>query len=277
MVGASSALVVLWPDSGLDRWDNWKGVFTNRNSLAPVCAIAILLGLASVLDRRRVVGGLLVGVSLISLFGAGSRTAWIALIIALGGSTLLVAGRRLAADRPGPTVPLAAGITGIVGGLVVVLGVASQWNENTFVQRRTIWDLVGGHIADHPVSGSGFFAFWSVPELIAEHELLNRGSAHGSIPEVLLGLGVIGLVLWGVVVGAAVTGTLRWAWRSPSATSWFWLALTIFLLIENITESFVLWFSYNWVLLISVGIRAWHVCPSERVDKTARPSERVIS
>ena len=277
MVGASSALVVLGSDSGLDRGDNWKGVFTNRNSLAPVCAIAILLGLACVLNRRWRIGGLLVGVSLISLFGTGSRTAWIALLIALGGSTLLVVGRRLAADRPGPMVPVAAGITGIVGGLVVVLGVASKWNERTFVQRRTIWDLVGDHIAVHPVRGSGFFAFWSVPELIAEHELLKRGSAHGSVPEVLLGLGVIGLALWGVVVVAAVTGTLRWAWRSPSATSWFWLALTIFLLIENATESFVLWFSYNWVLLISVGIRAWHVCLSERVDKTARPSERVIS
>ncbi|MBT5138111.1 MAG: O-antigen ligase family protein [Acidimicrobiaceae bacterium] len=259
LVAASVGLVVLWSSTGLDRRDNWKGIFTNRNGLAPICAIVILLGLSWILDGRRATGMALLGVSTVALLGAGSRTAWLALFVSLGGSTLLVTGRRLMREHPGPTVPLAAVGTGVLG-LVAAVGIVGlRWNESTFVQRRTIWDLIGSRVADHPIRGSGFHAFWTVPELTGEHELLQRGSAHGSVPEILLGLGIVGLVLWAAVVLSAVFGTVRWAWREPSAISWFWLALTAFLVIENLTESFVLWFSYNWVLLIVAALRAWHV------------------
>ncbi len=258
LVLVSVGLVVFWSSTGLDRNDDWKGIFTNRNGFAPVCAVAFLLGIDRVLQGRRATGVGLLAISGISLLGTGSRTAWIALFVALGGSTLLVWTRRLMSERSGPLVPAAAAVTGALGLFGAVAAVASRWDESTFVQRRTIWDLVGERIADHPIRGSGFEGFWTVPELIGEHELLQRGSAHGSVPEILLGLGVVGLVLWAVVVLAAVAGTLRWAWHQPSARSWFWLALTLFLVVENATESFVLWFSYNWVLLIAAALRSWH-------------------
>ena len=259
LVAVSIGLVVLWSSTGLDHNDDWKGIFSNRNGFAPVCAVAVLLGLSRIVDGRRVTGATLLGVSAISLLGTGSRTAWIALVISLGGSTLLIATRRLMRHRPGRPVPLVAAATGAVGILVVIAVVGTRWNESTFVQRRTIWDLVGERIAEHPIRGSGFQAFWTVPELIGEHELLQRGSAHGSVPEILLGLGSVGLILWLVVVVGAVAGTVRWAWREPNSASWFWLALTTFLVVENATESFVLWFSYNWVLLIAAALKSWPV------------------
>jgi O-antigen ligase len=277
LVVVSVGLVVFWSSTGLDRNDDWKGIFTNRNGFAPVCAVAVLLGINRILEGRRAMGAGLLAVSGISLLGTGSRTAWIAVLIALGGSTLLVLTRRHMRERSGLVVPAAAIATGALGLAAVVAVVASRWDESTFVQRRTIWDLLGDHIADHPIRGSGFQAFWTVPELIGEHELLQRGSAHGSVPEILLGLGTVGLVLWAVVVLAALAGTLRWAWQQPSATSWFWLALTLLLVVENATESFVLWFSYNWVLLIVAALRAWRSPLRSPVSRSVQPSARAIS
>jgi len=277
LIAVSVGLVAFWHSTGLDRNGDWKGIFTNRNGLAPICAIVILLSLSWILDGHRARGLVLLGLSTAALLGAGSRTAWIALFVSLGGSTLLVTGRRLMRERQGPTMPLAAVGTGVLGLLAAAGIVGSLWNEPTLVQRRTIWDLVGDHVADHPIHGSGFQAFWTVPELIGEHELLQRGSAHGSVQEILLGLGIVGLVLWGAVVLSAVLGTVRWAWHDPSTISWFWLALTTFLVIENLTESFVLWFSYNWVLLIAAALRAWHVPLRSLASQSVRSSARVTS
>ncbi|MGZ0220591.1 MAG: O-antigen ligase family protein, partial [Acidimicrobiales bacterium] len=277
LLTASVALVAMWSSTGLDRNDDWRGIFTNRNSFAPVCAVAILVGVAEMTRRKRGAGAVLVAIATIALLGTGSRTAWIALLVALGGATLLVGTRRLMFRRQGPAVPVTGALMAVLGGLVVFAAIASLWNESTFVQRRTIWDLVGDHIADRPLHGSGFQAFWTVPELIGRHELLGRGSAHGSVPETLLGLGAIGLALWATVVLAAVIGTVRWVWRDPGAMSWFWLALTTFLVVENATESFVSWFSYNWVLLMAAALRAWYVRLPTPAGRSAPATARAIS
>jgi len=277
LVAVSIALVVLWSSTGLDRNDDWKGIFTNRNGFAPVCAVAIILGCSRFLSGHRWVGAMLAAASVIALLGTGSRTAWIALVVALGTATLLVAARVLARERAGKLVPVGSVVVGLLGAVVVVGAVATRWDESTFVQRRTIWDLVGDRVADHPVRGHGFQAFWTVPELIGEHELLQRGSAHGSVPEILLGLGAVGLILWAIVVLAAVAGTVRAAWLDPGVRSWFWMALTVFLIVENATESFVSWFSYNWVLLIAAALRSWPVPLPRRAERTVRPSASVTS
>ena len=93
-----------------------------------------------------------------------------------------------------------------------------------------------------------------MPELHTD-ELLRRGSAHGSVPELLLGTGAIGLALWLIVVGVAVAGVGRAVWREPGVESWMWAAIVGMLVVENLTESFVLWFSYNWILLIAAALR----------------------
>ena len=71
----------------------------------------------------------------------------------------------------------------------------------------------------------------------------------------LLGLGVLGLLLFVVVLSAALVNSVRGAWRSPGLLSWARLAIVVVLVFENVTESFVLWFSYNWVILCAAALR----------------------
>ena len=71
-----------------------------------------------------------------------------------------------------------------------------------------------------------------------------------------LGLGLLGLVPFAVVVVLAVRNAGRDLLRSPSADTWTWAAVVAVMLIENITESFMLRFSYNWVIVMAAALRA---------------------
>ena len=256
-VAASLLLITLRPDLGLGPNDYWKGVYTNRNSLAPLAAIGVLAGLRFVLEPgllRRIAGAGLTAASAAALIGAGSRTAQISLTAALAVSSLPVCyrwtagrwGRRRAAMATGAAACACA--AGAVALLVAV------WNVPTLSQRRTIWGLVWDRILQRPLGGHGFFTFWDIEEL-TQHVLLRRGSAHNSLVEVALGLGLLGVVPFAAIVVLATRNAGLALWRRPGADTWMWAALVAFLLMENMTESFVLWFSYSWVLLMAAAMR----------------------
>lgn len=269
IVGVSLVLVATWPSQTIDRNDDWRGLMTNRNGLAPICGLAVIVGCALIAQRQRRFGGLLLACGVVGLLGTGSRTAWFALAIAIGVATVALLARRRGALG-------AAGGLAVVGAAGVGFGLQRLWNEPTFEQRRTIWDLVGERALDSRWHGVGWEAFWYTPEL-HDHELLQRGSAHGSIPELLLGVGIVGLILWLVVVGSAVVGVGRLMWREPGVEAWLWSALVTFLVVENLTESFVLWFSYNWLLLIAAALRFGPGVRTSRGSRTDAPTEAAIS
>ena len=256
-VVASVLLVVLRPDLGLGPNDYWKGVYTNRNSLAPLAAIGVLAGVRFVPApgrlRRTAAVGLTAG-STAALVGAGSRTSWVALVVAVAVSGLPLAYHCLAgrwSRRHAAAVTLAAAGVGAAGALSALVAV---WNVPTLSQRRTMWRLVWDRILERPLGGYGFFTFWDIEEL-TQHVLLRRGSAHNSLVEVGLGLGLLGAVPFVVIVVLAARNAGLTLWRRPGADTWMWAALVAFLLVENVTESFVLWFSYSWVLLMAAALR----------------------
>ena len=256
-VAGSVLLVVLRPDLGLDSNDNWAGLYTNRNSLAPLAAIGVLVGvryLASGERSGRVAGAGLTALCLGTMAGAGSRTAWIALVLAAVAATAGVgyhwARRRLGRALAGGALAAVA-VLGVGGAFAALV---AFWSEPTFSQRRIMWSLVWDRVAERPLGGYGFHAFWEVIELL-DHALLRRGSAHNSLMEVALGLGLIGTVPFVVIVGLAARNAGLCLWRRPGADSWMWASVVGFVLVENVTESFVLWFSYVWVLLMAAASR----------------------
>ncbi len=256
-VVGSAVLVVLRPDLGLDSNGSWQGLYTNRNSLAPVAAIGVLAGvryLAAGERWSRVAGAALAALSVGTMAGAGSRTAWIALLIAVAAATAAL-WFHWAFSRWGPaaaTASLAAAAALGAGGASVAL--ARLWDEPTFSQRRTMWSLVTDRVSQRPLGGYGFYAFWEEIELL-DHALLRRGSAHNSLMEVALGLGLVGTAPFLVIVVLAARNAGLHLWRRPGADSWMWAAVVGFVLVENVTESFVLWFSYIWVLLMAAALR----------------------
>ena len=269
LIVGSVVLVIAGAPGSSDVHGDWQGLMTNRNSLAPICALAVLVGVSLVLEGVRRSGVLLVIIGVTGLVGSGSRTAVVALAVAFLVSTLVTIDAdhfflRRRSIRAGLTFGLV-----IVGAFAAVL----LWRVPSFQQRREIWRLVGDHVADSPLIGKGWGAFWRHPEL-HDQPLLQQGSAHGSLPDVLLGGGVIALVLWLVVIGFALAGTGWRAWRSRNTDAWLWFALTLFLLVQNVTESFVLWFSYNWVLLIAASLTTGDQASASRLATHTTPQNR---
>ena len=58
-----------------------------------------------------------------------------------------------------------------------------------------------------------------------------------------------------ILVVLAAVNAGRGLWLRPSADTGMWAALTVFVLLENMTESFVLWFSHIWVLQLVAALR----------------------
>ena len=256
-VAGSAVLVVLRPDLGLDPNDNWEGLYTNRNSLAPVAAIGVLAGIRYLVAGERwsrAAGAALAALSIGAMAGAGSRTAWIALLIAAAATTIVV-GFRWTRSRWGPAAARASlAVATALGAGGAAVALAGFWDDPTFGQRRTMWSLVWDRVSERPLGGYGFYAFWEEIELL-DHALLRRGSAHNSLMEVALGLGLVGTVPFLAIVVLAVRNAGLHLWRRGGADSWMWAAVVGFVLVENVTESFVLWFSYIWVLLMAAALR----------------------
>ncbi len=256
-VASSLILVATRPDLGITAYDRWQGVYTNPNSLAPLAAISVLAGVRWSLTLRRwqrLGAILLVTASLATLVGAGSRTAWAALIAALVVASLVLICQSVL-RRHGRTAAIWALITSVsLSSAAAVVFVAVSWNVESFSNRRGIWRLVWERILERPLAGHGFFTFWNIEEL-TQHVLLRLGSAHNSLLEVALGLGLLGTAPFLVIVMLAARNAGLALWRTPSSDTWMWAALIVFLLVENLTESFVLWFSYSWVLLMAAALR----------------------
>ena len=265
-----TSLILIWlrPDLGLDPNGDWKGVYTNRNSLGPLAAIGVLVSIRYLLVPgrwRRAAAAGLAAASVVVLVGAGSRTAWLSMAVALTAATVVGSHRwlrgRWSATRAGIATLAATGFSAAAG----VAALAVSWDVPTFSQRREMWGLVWDRIVQRPLHGYGFFTFWDIEEL-TEHVLLRRGSAHNSLVEVGLGLGLLGAVPFVVIVGMAVRSAGLNLWRRPGPDTWMRAAVVAFLIVENSTESFILWFSYSWVLLMAAAFT-----PATAVDRPAAP------
>ncbi|MEM7140388.1 MAG: O-antigen ligase family protein [Actinomycetota bacterium] len=274
---ASAAAVVLSDSIGWDDNDDWRGIFTNRNSLAPIAALGVILSIGLVIERR---GRARLGPAALGLlgaalmFGSGSRTAWLAMLCAIGLGSVIVL-TRLGRDRFGSSATLLGGAAAVIGAIGAAVVVGSLWNESTFEQRRTIWGYIVDQIGERVWHGHGWFTIWTQQDFTSQHYLLTRGSAHSSVHEVWLGAGLIGLVGFLAIVAFALTNAGLDAWRRPGVATWTWLSIVAFLVIENLTESFVLWFSYNWVLVMVAAFSVGSARPARRDHRTPAPAEAV--
>ena len=233
-------------------------MYHNRNLLAPVAGVGVIAGvrLLGTSDRALRAAGAALGLgSLAAMVGAGSRTAWLALGVGTGLAALPVL-RTFLQRRWDPNRASVAAWAALTAGAAVLVAVASAlWDTSTFAQRRTIWRVSWEQFLERPLHGHGFAAVWSWPEFLDHPERMGLGSAHNGLLEVMLGLGVLGTVPFAVIVVLAVGNVGRDLLRAPNADTWMWAAVVVMMLIENTTESFILRYSYNWVIVMAAALR----------------------
>jgi O-antigen ligase len=273
---ASAALVVFKPRWGGGYWDGERdiryfGIFASTNSLGPVCVLAVASFVASAVASASTIARVgwiaCAGVATWLLIGTYSDTARVAFALAIATAGVLalaaIAQRRGVSSRH-----VAAAILGVAV-VVAVFVVSTFWDiagrlssDGTLGGRREIWDDVVGLIDDRPVRGFGYWAFWDQPD-VASLIASTQNSAHNGFLEAALGLGLVGALLFAITCGLAITGVARLVWRRRfDIVSCWWAVVLMALLAFNITESFVLWNSYVWALIVAASVVGWRDQPA---------------
>ena len=249
--------------------DTWMGVFGNPNTLGPIAGLAIVasLGLLTLAKLEWVPAAVAVCVvvDLLAVWKADNATGWIALAgaaVAAGGVLLArrVAAGGVSIDRVrvvGSAIVAVVVIT-IPWTIRVAAGIVGK--DRTLTGRTVIWDFVLDMSKDRWFAGYGFRSFWDTEAhriaLGQRREFTTvPDAAHSTFFEVLLYLGVVGLVL---LLALVVRSLGRTWWRAFGAPGWktAWLAAVVtFALLENVTESMIAYHSIFWVLLIAPALR----------------------
>lgn len=280
-------LLPLWMDySDLDRipstfyWSRGllleggriQGIVGNANTLSVLALIALVVFVCRLLARQGSAAWawFWIAVAVANFALARSATVIVAAVVTAYVAALIVVTRR-AVGR----------MRWIVGGggalLAALLAIAAVWARGPLLSllgrsadltnRVDIWQQVGQLVTERPAAGWGwgFWAPWSwpVPEL-GELNDIGLLSAHNAWLDVLLQLGVIGLVVFALfVLGALVRSwsmaiEARSARFNPQAAPWPlnvapMLLITV-LLVQSIVESGVLW-EFGFALLVIIAVK----------------------
>lgn len=258
---ATIALVILAPSLALDHGTghgaDWQGVFTQKNACGRVMVLAtavILFGPR--LTLRRI--GLLI-LFLFILVMSGSRAAW-----AIEAALLLLWLTYTVGRRSSPRLRLLIAITApllVAAAAAIGLRFFSQImhlldREPTLSGRTAIWTQVLHAIAQRPLFGYGYAAFWrgmQGPSLridAAVHFVVEH--AHNGFLEIALELGFAGLALF------LLSWILAWRrlwplWRADHLSRVaFPLALLVLILLYDLEEnSLLLYNGLFWPLYVA--------------------------
>lgn len=266
-LGAAAALSLVFavalPALGVDQGVHagaWRGVFTQKNTLAQVMVLgAIACALtAPALRRGRWVAWGGAGLCTLLVVGSTSKTG-LALLLTFAALVPLL---RLLRGHPSKAMialafgVLVAGLGGVVAAANTERVLSALGRDATLTGRTELWVAVGERIAEHPVLGHGYSAFWlgrtgaSAPVLEAVG--WDAPHAHNGALDLALDLGLLGLLLYAAGYFLAVARGAAALRRTPGPEGAWPLVFLLLVLLYNVTESVILR-SNNlfWVLYVA--------------------------
>lgn len=280
LAGLASLLI------GRDRGDGmgYLGIYASKNALADSGALLILIAAAIVLDRRLparwrlpALCGIVLGAMLLIMGkSSGALVSTMVVFMIYGGIVLL--------QRMTPYMRFVVAGLGIVLAAVIGVIVYSLMDELsriflnatgkdiTLTGRTDLWAIAFRQIAERPLLGSGYQAFWVQGQPIAEELWAQFGIKaragfhfHNTLISNAVEIGLIGTALQTFVFLSAVWACLGWSIRAPSAASLFFALMTIRLFILMWIEV-VYFYQLNLTTLIIVAA----ICYAHRVHRPAQ-------
>ena len=230
-------------------WDSdyrFRGTLPHANMLGWTCALAFLSGLSIVHALRRWKLALGLVFPLACLFLTRSRTSVAALI----GAVLFYAFLSLLRTRP--VVLLASLCLAATAALSVIwIGQASTGVEEaiklgredselaTFQGRTEVWKEALIYVRARPWFGYGHDSFWSAQRIQEFTAALGWRipNAHSNYLDMLLSLGIIGLVVFVCLLGIGIARASTIAIGSGSPTDLFTATLLVFCALHGFLET----------------------------------------
>lgn len=249
--------------------DYWIGIYVNRNSLAPVAAIATIASFACLVHSSASRSKMLLrvslmaccaGISLFFLWRTDSQTSSAALLVAVATTILLAICLKLPINRRsitsrGVTVStvLLASVVAVHAGIALALrSVATPDETPLFSSRQQIWSANWTGILERPGLGWGWMAAWNTPGFTTLGEWWNIWDttwSHNSYHDILLGGGIPALVLFIAFISLAGSSFGTLAARDHTYARFF---LSVFVLAAATQESFFIGSHFLWTLLVAV-------------------------
>lgn len=267
LIVASYAVGLLLPSIGVMTEifpGAWRGLWMEKNGLGGLMAFgACLLGAAALLNRDRVrlftvFAGLAIGLVLLSQ----SKTALASLLLGMTALGFVWVVQR------GPAFGAAATWGGVTGALLLAVFVllasdalfAILGKDASLTGRTEIWSAALRQIEQRPWQGYGYAAVWSDQSgrgplaWIVNDAKFTPQHAHNSWLEQWLGMGLFGLIAWGLFYLQTMSLALVAVYRERGATLAFPF-LVVFSLV-SLTESIaVVYNDFRWVLFVSLAAK----------------------
>ena len=148
---------------------DWRGVFSHKNEASAAMVLFIFLGLFIARVRSVRLGGLIVALALVFLLFTKSKTSIAMLPITLIVSVLLTRIRR-------PGVGIALALSVVVAFNILSIGsiyfepvrdlLDMVLTDSSFTGRTDIWQFALDRVAQRPITGYGFAAFWGTQQVV---------------------------------------------------------------------------------------------------------------
>jgi exopolysaccharide production protein ExoQ len=224
---------------------DFRGVFYTKNMLGQAMVVGVLASLHGMRRGRRVRSLRAAAVCTTVAFMSGSSTS----VLAIGAVIVLrVLGTLYAKEG----MPRAVGIFCGLGLLSVLALVAADpdWifdllgKDQTLTGRTDLWPFVIDRIAERPMLGWGYLAFWSPSNpsagKISEAVGWYVPEAHNGILEFLVQIGVIGTALFGFLFARNMVLAVRCIHGHAKASGITLLALLTALAVIGVSEAVLL-------------------------------------
>jgi O-antigen ligase len=246
----------------------WIGIYYNRNSLAPVAAVALLAALGVILLQGRwrgplsasLVGlaGLIVVVALFMLWKAESRTSPLALSLSFASLLLWLLLQRLA-EKFAPTAASRVSVVVLSFTAVIVFLVVRTLSRGssvtpgtaTFNSRGGLWSQNWAGILEKPWFGWGWMAARRTPTFFSDKWWYGFATewSHNGYHDILLGGGAVaGFLFLGFILSAV------WHDERPINVGRFTpiYLVIVFIMTAATQEAFFVGTHFMWALLVAM-------------------------
>lgn len=256
-----------------------QGVLATKNALGRVLALGLLAAAATgLLDRTKARRCVLSALPMVAALALTDSTGGILLAaVVLAGTVLvLVLRRRTGRVAVAGAVALLVGLSVLAAPSLSAERVASAIGEDTTLTGRDeVWAESLDAVAERPVLGYGYGAFWDgavEADRIRARLQWRVPHAHNGLLDVALDLGVVGVVASLVVLGGLVLRGVQDLRHRLLARATLRLAVAWLVVFSNIAESSLLQQNSLLTLLLVVALaaRGPHT-PLARPDSARKP------
>lgn len=262
--GPDSPASYAWSRGLLLEGGRIQGIVGNANLLAMLALLALVLAACLAASRRLRAWPAWVALPLVVLALTRSATVLVALAAVAVVAALVVAWRRLPrraflGTLVGTAAVLVAGATAAVVLRERLLDAVGR--DGDLTGRTDIWSAVAELWLRSPVVGTGWVGYWppyvEPYDDLAVHDGVVYLQAHSVVLDVLMQLGVVGLLVWIALQATAVVGAGRWLRDAPVGDAGLRAApllVLVALVAQGLAESRPL-IELGFVLLVALALR----------------------